>query len=1373
MLSGACAAQYQFNNQPKVQLTGGRVTSFVTGSFQTMAPGTDILFINAATSSGASSSVLVGEHLSPTYDPANSNYITFAGASNVVATVADFDGDGFTDYAFALTQASGSSYTYNLCIYYGTGYISSPANSSYNNGTDSSGYSIYPPSGGTSGCITFPPSVSLLHQPIYSYISALPLTTSSKYPQFLIEDSANGLLYVISNNGSHDFSHTTTNFKVQQTITLPSINAAGPIYTGGYNNNGFANFFNSKGNSYFIVNGQTDGSVTEYVYDNTTGQFAEQAWNTGNSPKVYSMLMQDMDGDGIPDMVVEGSNGGLEILSGYGDGTFNLATEGTFPGGNGLSGNGGHLALISNMDGAGHIEILTTTAMGLSVFENSGSYRKTYTLQGIYNIGPGRTSFALGNSIVQSSGTLDLAVDGPEGITVLPGDGNGDGGFLTSDAFPTYAPALSAVVGQFRNTKNNPTGALDAVVSTEDAGTVQGQLLEGNGSGVFTPAATMINTTTSPSGIPSTLWSNVVAGDFNGDGKLDIAYTLTGSVGSAVNPSLYVQYGNGDGTFQAPVAVNPGVPSGNTFYGASVVGDFNGDGLVDIANIDSAYVDTLLGQNSTTVPFNPGMNQTASGNSLNLIAAGYFKATTSTGITKTSKQDLVTLQGTSLIPYANSGDGKTFTQEPALTDGLTTSGYAVSALLLADVNNDGNGDVIAIYHNLAADPSNPSASTPNYLYIWKGNGDRTFKAPTIVTLDRNFYLAAVADMDNDGFPDLVLSDGYLVGILFNQGDGSFGQSCSYVSHQEQHYLAGQGINAIVPVSLTGDGHLDLVLANGGVTIANPLVLGGVAQTSATLAIDPVVSTGGLTVLMNAITTQPVTGTITVYDSSYPSASSLPLEPSNYTQAFTLVAVVTPVSGTTVPGGTATFYIDGVEPASCTPYSLTVSNLPPGAPANSSATYCQIPSGNTYPVGTHSLTVAYSGDGTYSPLPITGSHLISGGSTTTTLYLCIGPTASCPSTGYVMPPLDPNLGRMVYGQTLNGTVVVTTSPPGGAVPGAVSIYDSLNGSAPTFLCSEPCSLSSNLQIGVNILTAVYAGDSVNSGSTSNAVTVTVSGDTPTVVVSSSLNPAVVGTAVTFTATVSGTYAAPTGTVTFWNGPTQLCTATAPQTLTPSATGVTSTATCTTSTLPIGSDQITASYAATTDFAAATSPAFTETITLGATGNFSVTVAPNPVSLGVGYGSLLSVTVTANTGFTQDVTLSCGNLPSEASCTFTTMSIAGGSGMATMFLNTAAPHTCGTSEPYFVGKNDGGLLPMALPALAGLIAIFIPGRKRIGRRWLRSLLVVLLTAGAMQIAGCSTTCTDLGTKPGTYTFQVLGTAAGTGEVESQTVTLTVTI
>jgi len=1384
MLTGVCAAQKPFfNNQPKVQLTGGRVTSFVTGIFQTHAPGTDILFINAATGSGASSSVLVGEHLSPIYGTAAYNSIIFTGVTNVVAAVADFDDNGNIDYAFALTPAVTG--TPNLCIYYGTG---SSSNSSYNNGPNPNGwYSSYPPAGGTSGCIVFP-ITPLSHQPKYSYIAGLPLTTHSKYPQFMVEDSANSLLYILSNNGSHDFSSTTTNFQVLQTISLPD--GAGPIYVGD---------FDHDGNTDFIIDGQTNGAATVYFGDGT-GNFP--ASKQIRYPSVYSMLLYDMDGDGTPDMVAEGTNGALSIFQGSLSRTAPFATtsEATFPLGDGLSGHGGHLALINNINGAGQIEILTTTAMGLSVFKSTGNYIPSYSLETIYNIGPGRTSFALGNSIVYASNTMDLAIDGPEGIVVLQGDGSG--GFPSSNAFPTDAPALSAVVGQFRNTQHNPTGLSDVLVAT---GAAQSRLNEGFGNGVFvSEGAYQVNQTGGPN-LPSTLWSNVVAGDFNNDKNLDIAYTLTGTVGSAVSPSLYVQYGNGDGTFQDPVAVNPGAPNGNTFYGSSVVGDFNGDGFADIANIDSNYVDTLLGQSSTTTPFTLGMNQTASGNSLNLIAAGYFTTTTSAGVAKTSKQDLITLQGSSLIPYANSGDGKNFPQKPALTGGLTTAGYAVSALLLADVNDDGYGDVIAIYHNLASDPSNPSPSTPNYLYIWYGKGDGTFSTtPFTVPLDRNFYMAAVADINNDGFTDIVLSDGYLVAILFNNDStgttGNFVADCttnstagllagSCSSGAEEHYLAGQGINAIVPVALAGDNKMDLVVANGGLTISNPLVLGGAAQTSASLAIDPVVNTGGFTVLMNAITTQPVNGTITVYDSSYPSASSLPLEPSSYTQAFTLVAVITPTNGaTTVPGGTATFYIDGVEPAGCTPQTVTVTNLPSGAPAYSAATYCQIPTGNTYPVGTYSLKVVYSGDINYSSLTYTGSHTISGATTNTYLYLCIVGSTGCPATGTPTTPSSPSLYptslSMIYGQSWNGTWQVVASDRT-SILGNFELFDLYNGTSsqlcdvvnkPAAECSPAVGTSEGTAVGTHFITGEYVpgtADTVHTGSTSTPVTIMVLQDpgTQITVAAGSPNPASFGASVTFTATVSGTYAAPTGAVSFNYGSTVLCSS---QTLTPSATGVTSTATCSTSTpLPIGSDQIMARYAATTDFAAASSPAYTETITPPLTGNFNVTVTPNPVSVGVGYGWLLTVTVTPNNGFAQDVTLSCGNLPSEASCTFSPTLIAGGSGATTLFLNTAAPHTCGTSEPYFVGKNGGGLLPMALPALAGLIAIFIPGRRRIGQRWLRSLLAVLLTAGAMQITGCSTTCTDLGTKPGSYTFQVLGTAAGTGEVESQAVTLTVTI
>jgi len=52
-------------------------------------------------------------------------------------------------------------------------------------------------------------------------------------------------------------------------------------------------------------------------------------------------------------------------------------------------------------------------------------------------------------------------------------------------------------------------------------------------------------------GIPANVWSNVVSGDFNGDGIADIAYTLTGLPAPELNaPGMYVQLGSGDGHFK-------------------------------------------------------------------------------------------------------------------------------------------------------------------------------------------------------------------------------------------------------------------------------------------------------------------------------------------------------------------------------------------------------------------------------------------------------------------------------------------------------------------------------------------------------------------------------------------------------------------------------------------------------------------------------------------------------------------------------------------------------------------------------------------------------------------------------------------------------
>jgi len=265
-----------------------------------------------------------------------------------------------------------------------------------------------------------------------------------------------------------------------------------------------------------------------------------------------------------------------------------------------------------------------------------------------------------------------------------------------------------------------------------------------------------------------------------------------------------------------------------------------------------------------------------------------------------------------------------------------------------------------------------------------------------------------------------------------------------------------------------------------------------------------------------------------------------------------------------------------------------------------------------------------------------------------------------------------------------------------------------------------------------------------------------------------NPSPLGQPVTFTATFTGNYVAPTGTANFTYTTSSIPTATPLGTapLVPGS-GLTSTATFTTSTLPLGTDQVTVGNVATLDFVTGVAST-NEIITAALPGTFALSVSPNPAGVGVGNSSGLTVTVSALNGFNFGVNLACANLPAEMSCTFLNSTLTPGAttpGSTTLFVGTSAPHACGTTQPYFVGGN---LMPVTLPSLAGLLALLLPGR----RRWLRMLVAIVAVATAMQVTGCGN-CTDLGNRPGTYTFQVTGSSTGTSEVESQTVTLNVTI
>ena len=161
-------------------------------------------------------------------------------------------------------------------------------------------------------------------------------------------------------------------------------------------------------------------------------------------------------------------------------------------------------------------------------------------------------------------GDLDFAAAVSPEFAVHIFLGNGDGTFRKGATYGNLLGVFSPVVADF-----NGDGRLDLVVDTTNDGL---QILLGNGDGTFQNPRTIVQRRPKETGLGCGYGVPFVVDDFNGDGKVDLAYC------SLAYGQVGVVLGNGDGTFKKPVYYHAGASDSAWVFAA---GDFNSDGKTD------------------------------------------------------------------------------------------------------------------------------------------------------------------------------------------------------------------------------------------------------------------------------------------------------------------------------------------------------------------------------------------------------------------------------------------------------------------------------------------------------------------------------------------------------------------------------------------------------------------------------------------------------------------------------------------------------------------------------------------------------------------------------------------------------------------------
>jgi len=740
----------------------------------------------------------------------------------------------------------------------------------------------------------------------------------------------------------------------------------------------------------------------------------------------------------------------------------------------------------------------------------------------------------------------------------------------------------------------NGDGKLDVLVG--DVSSVG--IMLGNGDGTFQPAQCWGVDGSSVCGKFNSLViypTSIAVVDVNGDGKSDLVVAFQQS--NTYTEPVGVMLGNGDGTFQPLQVYN----SGGVYATSVAVADVNGDGKPDlvVANLCAANNECDNGA-SVSVLLGNGKGTFRAAQSFS--SGGFFASSVAVAdVNGDGNPDILVINGEGSTTNGNvgvllgNGNG---TFQPAVNypTAATLATTVAGDMVVADVNGDGQLDLIVSSQCL------DSSCVQGAISVLLGNGDGTFQAPQ--TYSSGGYGAghlALGDVNGDGVLDVLVANDCAIGSgchlgFQSSGDGLLGvllgNGDGTFQTAQTYYSGGWGGLAVAVGDLTARGKLDAVVTDGcGQTCVGVVgVVGVLLSNNGKPATAATLVASADPVMLN----QTVTYTATVVSQSGEPVTGTV----SFQDAWTSVATVTLSAG---------------QAAYSTSYSKAA---------------------------VHPISAVYSGDANNaeSSSNVVAESAAEGLTKTTTVLAASASTVA--------------IGQPV---TLSATVAWAY----GTVPNGELItfyFDSAEIGTATTNGGVATITTSLVTPGSFFVKATYAGDSNFKTSLASLAEV-VDKATSTTTLTSSRNPSSYEQSVTFTASVSPQFSGtPTGSVTFYSGTATLGTATL----------VNGVASYTTTKLAVGTASITAEYKGSGFFDTSTSSALSQVVNQTSTTTTLVSSA-NPSS----YKQSVTFTATVAGRFGGTVTGSV--VFTDGSTTLATVGLDGGAAKYTTTTLAAGTHS----------------------------------------------------------------------------------------------------